>query len=109
MSPALHNAFEPVSGWKFGLRLSLYDDRLELRRFGIRVRCVRLSDVEDVFVSATSEDPRNLRIRVRDGRSIEGHIEAVSLWKFALRERLGLTELAPPVPQALAPSRIKAA
>ncbi len=109
MSPALRNAFEPISGWKLGLSLSLYDDRLELHRFGFRVRCVLLADVEDVFVSASSEDPRNLRIRVRGGRAIEGHVKAVSLWKFALRERLGLEETAAAMPQSRAGSRTKAA
>ena len=99
MSSVLRNAFAPSSGLAFGLRLVLLEDRVELRRFGICIRSVMLDEIEDVFIAAAPTDPRNIRLRVRGQKAIDGHVEAVSLWKFALRERLDLVEPVPVVPQ----------
>ncbi len=105
MSFVLRNAFAPSSGLALGLRLVLFEDRIELRRFGFCVRTATLDEIEDVFIAASSTDRRNIRIRVRGQKAIDGNVEAVSLWKFALRDRLDLVEPAAVVPQREATSQ----
>lgn len=90
MPHTLDNRFRPSTGARLGLRLCLTPDAVELRRFGVVVRRVLLGDIEDVTLSRNSASERNIALHVRGGDDIVGHVEAVSLWKFALRDRLGL-------------------
>ena len=93
----LNHPFKPRKGSGVFTRLRLYADRVEVRRLGLTLRTIPLADVEDVYVSSVSDDPVNLRLQLRGGASLAGHVSAVALWKFKLRELLGLTEVTAPV------------
>lgn len=106
MSRTLDHAFRPYKGFGLGLRLCLTNDALELRRFGALVRRVPLSAVENVTLAPNTQSARNIRVHVRNEEDIQGHVAAVSLWKFALRDRLGLELIeAPSLSDARTPRR----
>lgn len=98
MKPVLSSPFSPAAHYGLGHRLVLHEDRVELRRFGMLRRSIPLSSITHVFVAADSHQDENFRLSMQDTSTLEGHLEALTLWKYALAERLGAILEAPPMP-----------
>jgi hypothetical protein len=85
----LRSRFVPQEGLRIPTRLSLFSDRIEVHRMGLRHRVIRIADIEDVTVSTWGEETPNLHVVVRGEAPLVGRVEAVLAWKYSLMELLG--------------------